>query len=155
MNNSVQGNGRSSEKRLCIRYPDMCEIAINTSVCQGEYEIDISGTSAEFADVTKQLKALSRGVFPLKHQPNTYHPVAMRQVVIEPVGHSNGVVTAQIEGAEFTLSGDAEAFRKLSAFLTSLSNLSAGEHWHLDWFANDDLLAPATAHMAFVFSIEG
>lgn len=133
----------------------MCEIAIKTSLHQGEYEIGIWGTRAEFANLTKPFTGLSRRVFLLKLLPEPYYPVPMQQVVVEPVVHSNGVVTVQIDGSEFTLSGDAQAFLKLTAFLESLSNLSIGEHWHLDWFDNEDLLAPATANMSFVFYIEG
>jgi hypothetical protein len=63
----------------------MCEIAITTSLHQEEYEIEISGTCTEFARVTKHLKALSGGVFALKHKPDTYYPVPMRHVLIEVV----------------------------------------------------------------------
>jgi hypothetical protein len=132
----------------------MCEISINASSQEEDYEINISGTCAEFANAKKQLNGLTGGVFALKHRLETYCPLSIRHVVIEPVGHSNSVVTAVIEEEAFKLSGDAHAFRKLSEFLASLSNLSAGEHFHLDWFANADMLAPTTANMSFIFFIE-
>jgi hypothetical protein len=132
----------------------MCPIAINVSSHQEHTEVDISGTHVDFASVTKQLTDLSTGMFPLKHLPNRYYPVPLSRLSIELLPHSNGVITALTEGAEFRLSGDAQAFQKLTVFLESLSNLPVGEHFHLDWFGNEDLLAPATADMAFVFSIE-
>jgi hypothetical protein len=132
----------------------MCGIAINISSQQGHFEIDILGATADFASLTKQLTIPAAGVFPLKYKPNTHFPVPMSHLSIEPVGQSKGVITALIEGAELTLSGDAQAFQKLTAFLESLSTLSPGEHFHLDWFANEDLLAPVTANMSFTFSIK-
>lgn len=80
--------------------------------------------------------------------------LCLHQVLIEPMSQSDGVVTVLLEEKALKLSGDAQAFQKLRAFLLSLSNLAAGEHFHLDWFANEDLLAPSTANMSFVFSLE-
>ena len=88
----------------------MCGIAINISSQQGHFEIDILGATADFANLTKQLTIQAAGVFPLKYKPNTHFPVPMSHLSIEPVGQSKGVITALIEGAEFTLSGDAQAF---------------------------------------------
>jgi hypothetical protein len=110
----------------------MCGIAINISSQQGHFEIDILGATADFASLTKQLTIPAAGVFPLKYKPNKHFPVPMSHLSIEPVGQSKGVITALIEGAEFMLSGDAQAFQKLTAFLESLSTLSPGEHFHLD-----------------------
>jgi hypothetical protein len=135
-------------------YLSMCDIAINTNLFQDEYELAISGTRAEFTHVTKQLKDLSEGAFALKYKPDKYYPLPIHQVLIAPISQSDGVVTVLIEEKALKLSGDAQAFQKLSAFLLSLSNLAAGEHFHLDWFANEDLLAPTTANMSFVFSLE-
>lgn len=134
----------------------MCEIAINTSSHQeqSEIEISISGTCAEFASASKRLNGLSTGVFPLKHKLDRHYPVLMRQLTIKPMHQSNGVITARIDGAALNLSGDTQAFGKLTEFVANVSTLDAGGHVHLDWFANTDLLSPATDNMSFVFYIE-
>jgi hypothetical protein len=132
----------------------MCGIAINTSSLQGHSEIDISGKVADFTRFAKQLPDLSSGVVSLRQEPSPYFPMSMSQVIVEPVSQSEGLLTARIEGAGLRLSGDGQAFRKLADFLESLSTLSPGAHFHLDWFANDDWLAPATATMSFIFSLK-
>jgi hypothetical protein len=132
----------------------MCEIAINTNLHKEQVEVEISGTCAGFATVTQQLVKLSTGVFTIKNMPNRYYPTQISRLSLETVVQSSGVITALVDGADFKLSGDVQAFRKLTDFLASLSSLSPGEHFHLDWFANEDLLAPATADMSFVFLIE-
>jgi hypothetical protein len=135
----------------------MCEIAINTGPHQehSEIEISISGTCAEYASASKNLNGLTTGVFPLKHKPNKYYPLIISELSVDMMSQSNGVFVAQIEGAELRLSADSQAFRKLTEFLANVSTLDAGGHVHLDWFANPDLLAPATDNMSFVFYIEG
>ncbi|MFC6225310.1 hypothetical protein ACFP2F_18830 [Hymenobacter artigasi] len=132
----------------------MCEIAINISTQEEYSEIDISGTEADFASAAKQLAERSTGVFALNLKPNIYFPLPMKHLSMETVGQSKGVISALIHGAEFKLVGDSQAFRKLTDFVESLVNVPPGGHFHLDWFANADLLAPATADMSFIFSIK-
>ncbi|WBA44205.1 hypothetical protein [Hymenobacter canadensis] len=132
----------------------MCEVAINISTQQEYSEIDISGNEADFASAAKQLAERSIGIFALKLKPNIHFPLPMRHLSMETVSHSSGVITALIQGAEFKLVGDSQAFRKLTDFVESLGNVPPGGHFHLDWFANADLLAPATANMSFIFSIK-
>jgi hypothetical protein len=134
----------------------MCEIAINTGPHREDSEIEIAilGSCAEYASVSKNLNDLPTGVFPLKHKPNKYYPLTISKVSIERMDQSNGVIAVQIDGAELRLSGDSQAFRKLTEFLANVSTLDAGGHVHLDYFGNPDLLAPATDNMSFVFSIE-
>lgn len=132
----------------------MSLIAINVNSQQEYSEIDISGTAAEFANFTEHLAKLSTGVLSLKSHPNLYFPISMDQLLIELMDQSDGLLTAQIIGTDFKLSGDPQAFRKLIDFLKSLPNLSPEEHFHLDWFANEDLLAPSTSTMAFIFSMK-
>lgn len=132
----------------------MCEIAINISTQQVPSEIEISGSEAAFANAAKQLAERSTGVFALNPKPNRYFPLPMRHLSMQTVSHSNGVITALMQGAEFRLVGDSRAFRKLTDFVESLANVPPGGHFHLDWLANADVLAPATAEMSFIFSIK-
>ena len=132
----------------------MSKIAINISLQQEHFEIDISGNAAGFANLTDYLSRSPTGVFPLKSSPNTYFPMSIKILSTKLVEQSKGLVTAQVSDAELRLMGDPKAFLKLGAFLESLQNLSPGEHFHLDWFSNEDLLAPNTSNMSFIFSIE-
>jgi hypothetical protein len=132
----------------------MCEIAIHISTQQEYSEIDISGTEADFASAAKQLAERSTVVFALNLKPNIHFSLPMKHLSLETVNQSNGVITALIHGGEFKLVGDSLAFRKLADFVESLGNVPPGGHFHLDWFANADLLAPATADMSFIFSVK-
>jgi hypothetical protein len=132
----------------------MSVIAINVNSQQGYHEINISGTAVEFANLAEYLTNLSTGVLSLKNDSNPFFPISMDQLLIELVDQSDGRITAQVTDKDFKLLGDTQAFRKLIDFLESLPNLSPGEHFHLDWFANEDLLAPSTSNMTFIFSMK-
>ena len=133
----------------------MSEIAINLSLQEAQYEIDLSGTAAQFASLVNRVNRLttcSPDVLSLRYEPSPY-PEAMSQLWLEQVDQSNGLIEVQINDTVLKLLGDSQAFYKLKVFLESLSNLRPGDHFHLDWFANEDLLASTTANMSFVFSV--
>ncbi|TGD79765.1 hypothetical protein [Hymenobacter wooponensis] len=134
----------------------MSEIAINLSLQEAQYEIDLSGTAAQFASLVNRVNHLTKyspDVLSLRYKPSAY-PTAMRQLWLEQVDQSNGLITVQVNDIILKLLGNSQAFYKLTVFLESLSNLRPGEHFHLDWFSNEDLLAPTTASMSFIFSME-
>jgi hypothetical protein len=132
----------------------MCEIVINTSTQQGHSEVQISGTATGFAGLPNYLTDISARVYSLTRRPSAYYPVSISQLSLELVDQSNGLITAQINNAEFKLLGDASAFQKLADFLSSLLELRPGEHFHFDWFGNEYLLAPETATLSVIFSME-
>ncbi|MBT9395500.1 hypothetical protein KLP40_20210 [Hymenobacter sp. NST-14] len=135
----------------------MCELSVNVCSLQGEFEghteIDISGTSADFLRFSYCLSEFPTKGFSLRQKPNIYYPKSLHHLSLDLVDQSNRLITMQVEGVDFKITGDLEAFQKLSSFLESLSNLSPGEHFHLDWFADEDLLAPATNTLSFIFSV--
>ena len=135
----------------------MCELSINVCSLQGEFEghteIDISGTSADFLSFSNCLIEFSTKGFSLRQRPAIHYPKSLHHLSLELIDQSNQLITMQVEGVDFKITGDLEAFQKLSSFLESLSSLSPGEHFHLDWFADEDLLAPATSTSSFIFSV--
>ncbi|MDF7814347.1 hypothetical protein [Hymenobacter sp. YC55] len=135
----------------------MCELSVNICSLQGEFEghteIDISGTSADFLSFSYCLTEFPTKGFSLRQIPNIYYPKSLHHLSLELVDQSNRLITMQVEGVDFKITGDLEAFQKLRSFLKSLSSLSPGEHFHLDWFANKDLLTPATDTLSFTFSV--
>ncbi|WBO84177.1 hypothetical protein [Hymenobacter yonginensis] len=135
----------------------MCELSINVSSLKGEFEghteIDISGTTADFLSFSYCLTEFPTKEFSLRQRPTIYYPISLHHLSLELVDQSNQLITMQIEGVGFKITGDLEAFQKLRSFLESLSNLRPGEHFHLDWFADEDLLAPATTISSFIFSV--
>ncbi|MBX0289516.1 hypothetical protein K3G63_03655 [Hymenobacter sp. HSC-4F20] len=132
----------------------MCEIAINVGLLQEYSEVDISGTAAGFVKLAGRLVKNSTGIFSLTLKRNAYFPVTISEVSLELVDQSEGLIDAQIHGTELKISGDSRAFQKLAAFLESLSCVPPGGHFHLDWFSDEDLLAPTTSTMSFIFSVE-
>jgi hypothetical protein len=132
----------------------MLGITINVSMQHECYEIDISGTATEFARLPACLLKAPTNTFALENKTSPYFPVALRQVLLQVVDESQGLLTAQISDAKLKLSGDALAVQRLNGFLSSLQNLRPGEHFHLDLFGNEDWLSPATSAMSFIFSIE-
>jgi hypothetical protein len=136
----------------------MIGIAINVSSHQEYFEVDISGNNIDFTSFVKQLlNTLSKnqtGVITLKIEPNTYFPKPIRYLSTALLEDLDGLITVQIIDDKFKLSGDALAFQKLINFLESVPNLSPGEHFHLDQFDHEDLLAPITSNMSFIFSMK-
>lgn len=132
----------------------MIGIAINVSSNQEYFEIDISGNNIEFTSFTKQLSKNQTGVITLKFEPDNYFPKSIKFLSTALLEDSDGLITAQVIDDEFKLSGDSLAFQKLINFLESVPNLSPGEHFHLDQFDHEDLLAPITSNMSFVFSMK-
>jgi len=132
----------------------MSEIAINISEPQEGVEINISGNASAFTALADHLSKNTTSILLLKSEPNAYFPRKMEFLSTVLLEQSNGLITVQVIDAEFRLVGDSQAFQKLGSFLESLENLIPGEHFHLDWFANGDLLAPDTADMSFIFWME-
>ena len=132
----------------------MYTIAINVSMQKEYFEIDISGNAVEFASFTNYLSKRPTDIFPLKSKPNAYFPKSMKSLSTELLEQSDGLIAVQIVNNDFRIIGDSQAFLKLVDFLESLPNLSPGEHFHLDWFSNESLLAPSTSNMSFIFFME-
>lgn len=132
----------------------MCGIAINVGLLQGHSEVAVSGTAAGFVKLAGCVAEISTGVCSLTPKRNAYFPVAVSEVAWEIIDQSEGLIAAQIHGTELKISGDSQAFQKLAAFLESLSCMSPRGHFHLDWFSNEDLLAPTASTMSFIFSVE-
>ncbi|WP_139252460.1 hypothetical protein [Hymenobacter psychrotolerans] len=135
----------------------MRELSINVCSLQEEFEghteIDISGTSADFLSFSCCLTEFPAKGFSLRQRPTIHYPTSLHYLSLELVDQSNKLITMQVEGLDFKITGDLDAFQKLRSFLESLSNLRPGEHFHLDWFADEDLLAPATDTLSFTFSV--
>lgn len=131
----------------------MPEIAINVNLQQECYEVNISGTAAAFATFTNHLINLSTAVYSLDKSPNIYFPTQLDRLSVRLVDQSSGLISVQIDNEEFNIVGDEQAFMRFADFAESLQNLSPGEHFHLDWFANENLLSPTTSNMVFIFSM--
>lgn len=114
-------------------------------------EVAVSGTGGELSCLGALLKTIETAVtLPLEARASKYYPVCLGQLTIEPSGDERRLEVAVVADT-LRIGGGAKA---LAALAQSLLNYFEGEvedgsHFHLDYYAGNELLEPTPCTLIF------
>ncbi len=125
-------------------------------LCDGDWErpqVEVSGSWQALAGLGALLKRATAPVtVPLGEYSNTFYPVSVRALHIEPQTQSGGRLTVSVDQIAMVLKGDAEAFDKLGQSLENCFDRHSrpGHHFHLDYYEGNDLLNQTNCSLIFM-----